>query len=133
MSRDMIFQNSIGLWALHDGATYRYFNTEQEAKMAEMTSALSEQPAEYEIAAAVVGDVLPQLRQALLEMTWYANGIDAMIEKLAEEEAATLAGSPIAALQSWSAVFRALKLWLNAPIDEIKSTPTTILMRRYNQ
>lgn len=82
--------------------------------------------------------MLPQLRQALLalsalEMTWYANGIDAMIEKLAEEEAATLAGFPIAAWQSWSAVFRALKLWLNAPIDEIKSTPTAILMRRYSK
>lgn len=125
-----IFQNSIGRWALHDGATYQYFESEQEAKMAEMTNALAEQPAEYEIAAAVVGDVLPQLRQALLEMTWYANGIDAMIEKLAEEEAATLAGSPIAALQSWSAVFRALKLWLNAPIDETGTTPAK-LMRRY--
>lgn len=77
-----------------------------------------------------IDDVLPQLRQTLLEMTWYANGIDAMIEKLAEEEAATLAGSPIAALQSWSAVFRALKLWLNAPIDETGTTPAK-LMRRY--
>lgn len=80
-----------------------------------------------------IDDVLPQLRQTLLEMTWYANGIDAMIEKLAEEEAATLAGSPIAALQSWSAVFRALKLWLNAPLAGLNVPPTAVLAKRYTR
>lgn len=134
----MIFQNSRGFWVLHDGATYQYFESEQEAKMAEMTNALAEQPAEYEIAATVIGDVLPHLRQALLalvelEMTWYANGIDVTIEKLAADENATLAGLPISAWMAWSAVFQSLNQWLNTPIDAIKTTPTRVLMRRYNK
>lgn len=151
----MIFQNSRGFWVLHDGAAYRYFESEQEAKMAEITTALAEQPAEYEIAATVIGDVLPQLRQALLalqalKMAWYANGIPEMIEAAmaaqAEIDAATeekpttlteadtlIAGLPVQNWAAWGAVFAGLEEWLNAPLAGLNVPPTAVLAKRYTR
>lgn len=150
-----IFQNSTGLWVYHDGSTYQYFYTQEAAQMAASTSVIGETPAEVEIAATVTGEILPQLRSALLalsalKMAWYANeipaAIDAALAAQAEIAAATeeepttatvadtlIAGLPVSAWLAWGAVLNSLEVWLNTPLDGLMTTPTAILMKRYTR
>lgn len=150
-----VFQNSLGVWVLHDGQTYQYFDTEQGARMAEQLQIVGETPAEYEIAATVTGRLLPQLRDALLALTslkmaWYANEIPAMIEaalaaiseiaEATEETPTTLteadtliAGLPVSAWIAWGAVLTSLEDWLNTPLEGVAATPTAILAKRYTR
>ena len=150
-----LFQNSIGRWVVHDGSTYFYFNSQQEAEMSSALQSIGETPAEVEIAATVTGEILPQLRSALLalsslKMAWYANEIPAIIEAAlaaqaeiaaaTEEQPTTLteadtliAGLPVAAWIAWGAVLNSLEAWLNTPLDGMNVTPTAILMKRYTK
>jgi hypothetical protein len=150
-----IFQNSTGRWVYHDGSTYQYFDSQEAAEMAEITSTIGETPAEVEIAATVTGEILPQLRSALLalsalKMAWYANDIPAAIDAAlaaqaaiaaaTEEEptAATvadtlIAGLPVSAWIAWGAVLQGLEVWLNTPIEGLNTTPTAILAKRYTR
>ena len=45
-----VFQNSLGVWVLHDGSSYRYFQSEQEARIAMAAMNVSEQLLEIELA-----------------------------------------------------------------------------------
>jgi len=150
-----VFQNSAGLWVYHDGSTYQYFYTQEAAQMAASTSMIGETPAEVEIAATVTGEILPQLRSALLalsalKMAWYANEIPAAIDDALEAQAAIaaateeepttltdadtlIAGLPVAAWVAWGAVLSSLEVWLNTPLDGLNVTPTAILMKRYTR
>jgi hypothetical protein len=148
-----IFQNALGLWTLHDGAAYQYFDSEMEARMAEALQNIGEEPAEITIARTVTQDLLPQLRAALLALTalkmaWHANEIPALIEA-AQEAAAELlaatpenpasvteadtliAGLPFQAWQAWGAVLTSLEQWLNTPLDGVGATPMAILSKKY--
>ena len=57
-----VFQNSLGVWVVHDGTGYRYFQSEQEARQAMAALNVSEQPLEMEFVQAIVGEFLPNLR-----------------------------------------------------------------------
>lgn len=100
-------------------------------------STIGETAAEIEIAATITGELLPQLRNALLlvsalQMAWEANNIGAVVEQAAENDGA-VAGLPVEAWQSWAAVFPALQAWLNTPLEGSKITPAAILLRRYTR
>ena len=123
--------------------------------MSSALQSIGETPAEVEIAATVTGEILPQLRSALLalsslKMAWYANEIPAIIEAAlaaqaeiaaaTEEQPTTLteadtliAGLPVAAWIAWGAVLNSLEAWLNTPLDGMNVTPTAILMKRYTK
>jgi len=152
-----IFRNSTGRWAYHDPTTgtYQYFDTEEEAQMAASYSTIGETPAEVEIAATVTGEILPQLRSALialssLKMAWYANAIPEMIDAAlaaqaeiaaaTEEEPTTLteadtliAGLPVHNWVAWGAVLTGLETWLNTPLEGLNVTPTAVLAKRYTR
>lgn len=153
-----ILQNSVGRWVYRNDAdgSYQIFSTEREARMAELQqTTIGEIPAEIEIAHTVTGELLPQLRSALLAMSalklaWHANGISEMIADAqaaqAEIDAATpenpathtagdtqIAGLPASAWIGWGAVLTSLETWLNTPLDGTNTTPTTVLMRRYTR
>lgn len=132
-----IFQNADRRWVYHDGSTYRYFNSQQEAEKMAQYSTIGETSAEVEIAAIITIELLPQLRNALLQlsslqMAWHANDIDALVAAAAESNG-TVAGLPVEAWQAWAAVFPALQTWLNTPLDGGKITPAAILLRRYTR
>lgn len=131
-----IFQNSLGRWVFYDGDTYQYFDTQQEAQMAMIATAVSEQPIEAELAARITGELLPQLRALFAAMTtmqldWRDNEMSAIIEKAAQSQQ-TIAGFPAENWVLWGATFNALQAWLETENEALGGvTPRQVLMRRY--
>jgi hypothetical protein len=134
-----IFRNSTGRWAYHDPTTgtYQYFDTEEEAQMAASYSTIGETPAEVEIAATVTGEILPQLRSALialssLNMAWYAAATEEEPTTLTEADT-LIAGLPVHNWVAWGAVLTGLETWLNTPLEGLNVTPTAVLAKRYTR
>lgn len=125
-----IFQNSLGVWVLHDGSDYRYFQSEQEARRAMAILNVSEQPLEVEFAQTIVGEFLPNLRKlylamAAMQVQWQDEEFQAALAETA------LAGHAAADWERWGVVFTELQTWLATPIASIEATPLQVLMRRY--
>lgn len=131
-----VFQNSLGVWVMHDGTGYRYFQSEQEARIAMAVSSVSEQPLEVEFVQTIVGEFLPNLRKLYLAMVamqvqWQDEEFQAALAEAALS-GATLAGFPAATWAAWGNALLALQEFLEAPQDALGgATMKTVLMRRY--
>ena len=131
-----VFQNSLGVWVLHDGSVYRYFQSEQEARRAMAILNVSEQPLEVEFAQTIVGEFLPNLRKLYLAMVamqvqWQDEEFQAALAEAALSET-PLAGYPAATWQKWGNALLALQGFLEAPQEALGgATMKTVLMRRY--
>ena len=131
-----IFQNSLGVWVLHDGSDYRYFQSEQEARVAMAALNVSEQPLEMEFVQAIVGEFLPNLRKLYLAMVamqvqWQDEEFQAALATAALSET-PLAGYPAATWQKWGTALLLLQAFLEAEQATLGGeTMRTLLMRRY--
>ena len=131
-----IFQNSLGVWVVHDGTGYRYFQSEQEARQAMAALNVSEQPLEMEFVQAIVGEFLPNLRKLYLAMVamqvqWQDEDFQAALAEAALS-GETLAGFPATTWAAWGNALLALQRFLEAPQEALGgATMKTVLMRRY--
>ena len=131
-----VFQNSLGVWVLHDGTGYRYFQSEQEARRAMAILNVSEQPLEVEFAQTIVGEFLPNLRKLYLAMVamqiqWQDEDFQAALAEAALS-GETLAGFPATTWAAWGNALLALQGFLEAPQEALGgATMKTVLMRRY--
>ena len=131
-----MFQNSLGVWVLHDGTGYRYFQSEQEARVAMAALNVSEQPLEVEFVQTIVGEFLPNLRKLYLAMVamqvqWQDEDFQAALAEAALS-GETLAGFPATTWAAWGNALLALQGFLEAPQEALGgATMKTVLMRRY--
>ena len=131
-----VFQNSLGVWVVHDGTGYRYFQSEQEARIAMAAMNVSEQPLEMEFVQAIVGEFLPNLRKLYLAMVamqvqWQDEDFQAALAEAALS-GETLAGFPATTWAAWGNALLALQRFLEAPQEALGgATMKTVLMRRY--
>ncbi len=130
------FQNSLGVWVLHDGTGYRYFQSEQEARQAMAALNVSEQPLEVEFVQTIVGEFLPNLRKLYLAMVamqvqWQDEDFQAALAEAALS-GETLAGFPATTWAAWGNALLALQGFIEAPQEALGgATMKTVLMRRY--
>lgn len=113
-----VFQNSLGVWVLHDGAGYRYFQSEQEARVAMAALNVSEQPLEVEFVQTIVGEFLPNLRKLYLAMVamqvqWQDEEFQAALAEAALS-GETLAGFPATTWAAWGNALLALDTFMLA-------------------
>ena len=131
-----MFQNSLGVWVLHDGTGYRYFQSEQEARVAMAALNVSEQPLEVEFVQTIVGEFLPNLRKlylamAAMQVQWQAEDFQAALAEAALS-GETLAGFPATTWAEWGNALLGLQGFLEAPQEALGgATMKTVLMRRY--
>ena len=131
-----VFQNSLGVWVLHDGSGYRYFQSEQEARVAMAALKVSEQPLEMEFVQAIVGEFLPNLRKLYLAMVamqvqWQDEEFQAALASAAQA-GTPLAGYPAATWATWGQALLLLQGFLEAEQATLGGeTMRTVLMRRY--
>ena len=131
-----VFQNSLGVWVLHDGSDYRYFQSEQEARVAMAALNVSEQPLEVEFAQTIVGEFLPNLRKLYLAMVamqiqWQDEDFQAALAEAALS-GETLAGFPATTWATWGQALLLLQGFLEAEQATLGGeTMRTVLMRRY--
>ena len=131
-----VFQNSLGVWVVHDGSDYRYFQSEQEARVAMAALNVSEQPLEVEFVQTIVGEFLPNLRKLYLAMVamqvqWQDEDFQAALAEAALS-GETLAGFPATTWAAWGNALLALQGFLEAPQATLGGeTMRTVLMRRY--
>jgi hypothetical protein len=131
-----MFQNSLGVWVLHDGTGYRYFQSEQEARVAMAALNVSEQPLEVEFVQTIVGEFLPNLRKlylamAAMQVQWQDEDFQAALAEAALS-GETLAGFPATTWAAWGNALLALQGFLEAPQEALGgATMKTVLMRRY--
>lgn len=151
------FVNSLGKLVVYDGKEYKYYNSEQEARLMGLYDNIGELPADADIAMRLTTKVLPNLRAAIselleIELTWYANGIPQAVEQARKakdaialvksdqvdegqevpytEADATIAGLDVSAWENWDVVMRSLKNWMDSP-SENGVPPALILAMRY--
>lgn len=131
-----VFQNALGRWVFHDGETYQYFNSEQEARNAMAVSTVSEQPLEIEFVQVIVSDFFPALRKLYLAMVamqvqWQDEEFQAAL--VAAAQAGTpLAGYSAATWQKWGTALILLQQFLEVEQATLGGeTMRTVLMRRY--
>lgn len=131
-----MFQNSLGVWVLHDGTGYRYFQSEQEARVAMAALNVSEQPLEVEFVQTIVGEFLPNLHKlylamAAMQVQWQDEDFQAALAEAALS-GETLAGFPATTWAAWGNALLALQGFLEAPQEALGgATMKTVLMRRY--
>ena len=115
-----VFQNSLGVWVLHDGSSYRYFQSEQEARQAMAAMNVSEQPLEIELAQTIVGELLPRLRELYkamiaLQVDWHDAQFQAALATAATN-GTLLAGFPAAVWADWGQAFLYIQQALDAEV-----------------
>ena len=118
-----VFQNSLGVWVLHDGTGYRYFQSEQEARQAMAALNVSEQPLEVEFVQTIVGEFLPNLRKlylamAAMQVQWQDEDFQAALAEAALS-GETLAGFPATTWAAWGNALLALQGFLEAPQEAL--------------
>ena len=131
-----VFQNSLGVWVLHDGTGYRYFQSEQEARIAMAAMNVSEQPLEIELAQTIVGVLLPRLRELYkamiaLQVDWNDEQFQAALATAATN-GTLLAGFPAAVWADWGQAFLYIQQALDAEVAALGGkTARQILTQRY--
>jgi len=131
-----VFQNALGRWVFHDGETYQYFDSEQEARTAMAVSTVSEQPLEVEFVQTIVSEFFPALRKLYLAMVamqvqWQDEEFQAALAAAALSET-PLAGYSAATWQKWGTALLLLQGFLEVEQATLGGeTMRTVLMRRY--